>query len=331
MPSGSKLKDLLRPVVLHARNRRNTALYGSCAVVLYHRVIALVNDPQQLAVDPEHFEQHLKLLKEKYQVLTVEEFDHHLLNAKKFPKNSVLLTFDDGYADNNYYARPILEKQGLQALFYISSGYMGAKREYWWDELERLLLANDQLPNELHFLSHGVELSFKDGTGDRLAEYDRMLEALRCIPSKDRDEVLTELRVALNSEMPRSTHLPMTINELQDFATSRSVVIGAHTVGHPSLARLNEEEQRKEIEGSKQALEEMLGIKVPYFSYPFGTGADFNATTEKLVQAVGFTHVAANYQGIVHARSPLFKFPRFLVRNWNGAEFHQRLSGFFKA
>ncbi len=329
MPSADSLKDRLRPIVHGVRDRKNAALYGACAVLLYHRVVELETDPQQLAVDPTNFDTHLSILKEKYRVLTVEEFDHHLLSKKKFPKNAVLLTFDDGYADNHLHARPILEKHGIQALFYIASGYMGASREYWWDEVERLLLVNEGAPTEWHFERNGFELNWRSSEELQSRTYLRALEDLRAIPSQDRDAVLRELRVVLKSEAPRPTHLPMTREELRTFAGSSSVVIGAHTVGHPSLARLRAEEQRQEIEGSKRDLQDMLGIEVPYFSYPFGTGADFNDTTVALAEAAEFTHVAANYPGFVHARSPQFQFPRFLVRNWDGPTFAEQLKGFF--
>lgn len=325
MPFVTKVKDRLRPWVTNARNRKNTALYGGCAVLLYHRVIELGTDPQLLAVDPDRFDDHLSFLSQHYHVLSVEEFDHHLLGQKRFPKNSVLLTFDDGYADNHLNARPILEKHGMQALFYISSGYIGLNREYWWDELERILLVNKGRPAEFAFESGTFRLSWRQASSVD-GEYDRSLEALRKVPAAQRDSILNEIRTLLDSEGPRMTHLPMTVRELQEFTKSSSVVIGAHTVGHPSLARLDEEDQREEIVRSKQSLTEMLGIDVPYFSYPFGTGADFDPTTERLVQDAGFKHVAANYPGTVHARSPRFKFPRFLVRNWDVTEFEKQLA-----
>lgn len=324
----------MKPVVARARNRRDTLLYGNCAVLLYHRVIALETDPQLLAVDPDHFDEHLGLLKKKYRVLTVDEFDRHLIGQMKFPKNSVLLTFDDGYADNHQIARPILEKHGLQALFYISSGYMGAEREYWWDELERLLLLNKQLPRELNYAKGRIRMSWRSEKklDARVIgmEYERMLAIMRSVPSADRDIALDELAEQLNASPTRKTHLPMSVEELRGFAASPSVVIGAHTAYHPSLAAQSEEEQRQEIFNSKRELEQMIGKEVPYFSFPFGTPVDFNETTLKLVQEAGFAHVAANYPNIVHARSPRFEFPRFLVRNWTIAEFEKQVTAFFR-
>ena len=108
MPFANKLKDRLRPVVRRVRTGANTTLYGNCSVLLYHRVIKLESDPQQLSVDPDKFNDHLVFLKKNYNVLSVQQFDRHLIDQTKFPENAVLLTFDDGYADNHHYALPLL-------------------------------------------------------------------------------------------------------------------------------------------------------------------------------------------------------------------------------
>ncbi|MBL7952457.1 MAG: polysaccharide deacetylase family protein [Flavobacteriales bacterium] len=274
----------------------------------------------------------MRLLKERFSVLSVEEFDHHLLRRERFPKGSVLLTFDDGYADNHTEARPLLEKHGMQALFYIASGYIGSGREYWWDELERLLLVNNALPQRFAFAEDRVRMSWSsDGTTAtehaRIA-YANQLLIMRALPSGKRDAILEELRVQLGSVVHRHTHLPMGVEEFKAFAGSPSVVVGAHTQWHPSLAQVDEPEQRAEITRSKEDLEHLLGREVKYFSYPFGTGADFNATTERISRETGFLHTAANYPGVVHARSPRHHFPRFLVRDWDGPEFRRQLDTF---
>ncbi|MBP6313494.1 MAG: polysaccharide deacetylase family protein [Flavobacteriales bacterium] len=332
MPFATKLKDRLRPVVRHVRASVNTAFQGNCSVLLYHRVIKLETDPQQLSVDPDKFNDHLVVLKENYNVLSVQQFDRYLIDRTKFPENAVLLTFDDGYADNHTYARPLLEKHGMQALFYIASGYIGSQREFWWDELERLLLLNPDLPETLAFGTEriGPFWDIKPSSTELRSIYERSLEELRGLPSIQRDALLDKLRVAMHDRGHRASHLPMTEVELREFATSSSVVIGAHTVGHPSLARLAEDEQRAEITRSKQQLEKLLGAVVPYFSYPFGTGADFDKVTIRVATEAGFDHVAANYPGAVHARSPRSAFPRFLVRNWDTKEFARNMSEFRK-
>ncbi|HRO99236.1 MAG TPA: polysaccharide deacetylase family protein [Flavobacteriales bacterium] len=328
MPFVGELKDRLWPLVKRGRLERDRLLGGNCVVLLYHRVIDLEHDPQLLSVSPRRFDEQLGLLKARYRVLSVEEFEHHLLNRKRFPKNSILITFDDGYADNHVHARPILEKHRLQGLFFIASGYIGSGREYWWDELERLFLLNPQVPVQLDVEAGGVKVQWASLPGRELlrSHYEQLLVSLRALPSGTRDGLLGALRDRMSSPLARPSHLPMDHAALTAFASSPSVVIGAHTVGHPSLGQIGEDEQRAEITRSKRDLEEWLGMPVTRFAYPFGTPSDFTERTMQITREAGFRHAAANHPGIAHARSPHFAYHRLLVRDWGGAEFLRHLS-----
>src|SRR5882724_181949 len=84
-------------------------LDNPAVILLYHRVTYLQTDPQLLSVTPENFYDQVTLLKNKYALLQIEEFFDMLVHRKKIPKNAVILTFDDGYADNCLEALPILE------------------------------------------------------------------------------------------------------------------------------------------------------------------------------------------------------------------------------
>lgn len=332
MRSVRDLKRAARDAAARLRMRRDALLGGDCLVLLYHRVAHLPSDPQQLAVTPERFDAQLAWLKRHRRVLSPDEFDARLESHQRFPSRSALITFDDGYADNHANARPIMERHGLQGIFYISAGYIGSGREYWWDELERLLLLNNSLPQELSVDRHGVRLHWSlDRVPDAEAmrrHYEALLEKLRTLSSAQRDELLGELRALLRSPEARATHLPMTAEELKVFAASPAVAIGAHTLLHCSLAARPEHEQHGEIVGSKQRLEQLLGRPVDRFAYPFGTVHDYNATSLRICEEAGFRHAAANRAGIVHKDSPRFAFPRVLVRDWSAEELAAQLRPF---
>lgn len=328
----NNIKAGLRPYYHRFQKRKNALLYGSCAVLLYHRVTRLSSDPQLLAVTPEHFQEHLEVLREKYHVLNTEEFTHHFVSGKRFPKKAVFLTFDDGYADNHLEARPILEAMQMQALFYISTWFIAQQKEYWWDELEHLLLTPSDLPNDFAATEEGITIYLKRGQKESIySTYAMLCERLKQLTFSQRENVLQLLRKHLNDAGLHDSHRPMRISELQDFANSPSVSIGAHTEHHPSLGYLSKEEQMREIHASVNRLEEWLGKKPLYFSYPFGTGADFNDTSLSLCSDAGFLHTAANYPGLVHKKSPRHAFPRFLVRDWSKAEFEKQLHAFFRS
>ncbi len=49
-----------------------------------------------------------------------------LLAGERLPKNTVVITFDDGYEDNLKFALPILTREGFQATFFVISALLGA-------------------------------------------------------------------------------------------------------------------------------------------------------------------------------------------------------------
>ena len=102
-------------------------------VLLYHRIARVVPDPWELCVTPEHFVEHLEVLR-KCQP-SGPNSRSRVVHWELTPGR---ITFDDGYADNLYEAAPCLSNTICPHAF-IATGYMGGTREFWWDELERIV------------------------------------------------------------------------------------------------------------------------------------------------------------------------------------------------
>lgn len=313
-------------MLLNIDKKIDRSMNGSCAVLLYHRATQLESDPQLLSVSPQHFDEQLNYLKNNYRVLPIEEFSEILLSKKRFPAKSVVLTFDDGYADNYLEALPILEKHQLQALFYISTGTLNTSNEYWWDAVERIVLYGKQ-PSEKMMLEAGG-VSF-DLNGDRHLLYESLLPVLRRLPSETREQKIKHLAEVFHNNDGRPSHRAMRWDELKAMHQSASAVIGAHTHLHPSLGKLNVEEQEQEILRSKSILEQQLNCSIEHFSYPFGTKLDFTEDTIRICRKAGFKMVAANFPKFANRKSNPFAFPRHLVRDWNLEEFKRHLVTFF--
>lgn len=303
--------------------------YGSCAVLLYHRVADLQTDPQLLSVGPDNFKQQLSILKTGFHLLSVEEFKNHLRIGKKFPEKSVLITFDDGYADNYLNAEPVLKAHEAEALFYICTGNIGTSNEFWWDELERLLLLPEKFPSAFVMDVLGNSYTCSNLIDSRLRMYLALLPVLRKTDFVMREGLFSQIRKQIPDVAPRESHRSVTQTELKKMSESTAVTIGAHTVNHCSLKWLDKDGQKVEIQKSIRTLESITSKKIIDFSYPFGTGNDFSNETVAICKNAGMEFVAANIPGCVHAKSNPFSFPRFLVRNWNGDEFRNHLNSFF--
>lgn len=312
------------------RKQLHSRMYGSCAVLLYHRVCNYITDPQLLCVTPENFENQIRFLKQNYSVLDIEEWKNNILNQKKFKPKSVVITFDDGYEDNFSQALPILEKYKVQALFYICAGNINTDKEFWWDELERLLLFDpvNKSPLKIDIKGKNQEVGLNKSEREKL--YSDLLPVLRSMKPEDRNAILKDLILQTGNSMTRVSHRSMSWEEVKKMSASRSAVIGAHTLNHPSLAALNLMEQKEEVGQSKSILEEKIGKPVEHFSYPFGTKLDYTDETMQLCRELKYIIVSANYPYITHSHSDPFQVPRFLVRDWDLPRFKSELTGFFK-
>lgn len=125
-----------------------------------------------------------------------------------------------------------------------------------------------------------------------------------------------------NKPAPKADEgLAMTREQLVALSKHPNIEIGAHTVSHPRLAQLPRDRQREEIEGSKQALEKLLGTGIRHFAYPFGGRSTFTAETIELVQNAGFVSACATIPSRVLLFSDPFSIPRLVVRDWDTETF----------
>jgi peptidoglycan/xylan/chitin deacetylase (PgdA/CDA1 family) len=102
-------------------------------ILMYHRVND--TDPSLLTTHPAVFEEILAILKAEYQVVPLSDLVSRLAMKLPIAPQTVVITFDDGYRDNLLFAAPLLQKYALPATFFVTSGYIGTKRIFPWDNL----------------------------------------------------------------------------------------------------------------------------------------------------------------------------------------------------
>ena len=335
-----------------ARRFRNRFAPGAL-ILLYHRVFEAVSDPQLLCVTPQHFAEHLEHLRCHYQIIRLADLAR-ALTEKRLPKGAVVLTFDDGYADNFYNAKPLLERYDIPATVFVTTGYIGQEREFWWDELDRLLLQSGTLPETLRLSANGSTCQWELDEAARYSEdvyrrhrcwnvlekndpsarqrlYRSLCQLLRPLPEGERRNVLDELlRWAGAEPMVRPTHRTLSSDEVSHLAVGGLVDAGAHTVTHPVLSALPVAGQRSELQGSKACLEDILGRPITTFSYPYGSRCDYTVQTVAVVREAGFDCACSNLADVVWRGSDRFQLPRVLVRDWDGETFARRLGKWFR-
>lgn len=313
---------LLRGTMQSACNR----LSPPVVVLGYHRVSSLATDPQMLAVSPANFRQQLDVIT-RYPLLRFED------DWTTVRKPALVVTFDDGYADNLLEALPLLEEFNVPATFFVTAGKIGSHEEFWWDELERLILLPAQLPSEYTLIGKNGKKSTwpSRSPSDRLKLYESVHRHIHelGIPEECSD-LLVQLRSWAGLPVEgRESHFPLKHAELTALAAHPLVTIGAHGMSHLPFSRLMPVEQQEELTRSRDLLQSWLDREVTVFSYPFGTKKDFTPATMEFVHAAGFRKAAANFPGQWHGWTNAYKIPRHLVRNWDGETFSRQLQKFW--
>jgi peptidoglycan/xylan/chitin deacetylase (PgdA/CDA1 family) len=319
------------------------------AILMYHRVAEEHIDPWGLCVSPTHFAQQLEVLRKHCHPLSLKEMVQRYRTGL-MPRRAVAVTFDDGYADNLYVAKPLLERFEIPATVFVITGYCERNSEFWWDELERILLQIGTLPAVLCLtlngtvhewtLNRAVTYSPDDYSkdyrrhpweaeqGTRLGFFYEVWKALRPLPAQRQEQALEEIRRwAGTASCPRHTHRQLSPAELMTMEEGGLVTTGAHTVNHPLLYAQALSVQEREIVQSKAYLENVLSHPVEEFSYPFG---EYSPETVPVVRSAGFASACGRTEETVWRYSDSYKLPRFGVQDWSGEEFGRKVRQWFR-
>lgn len=110
---------------------RNSVWYDWPLILAYHSVSDDRTDA--LAVRVADFNYQMEWLnRHGYKSMTLAEFKRQPIHDKS--ERIVIITFDDGYADNYTVAFPILKRYGFVATSFLVLDYVNTNHIFWWDE-----------------------------------------------------------------------------------------------------------------------------------------------------------------------------------------------------
>ena len=149
-------------------------------VLNYHPVEPKDGNP--LTLWPEQFEAQMEYLAaEGYTTITIDEMMDALENGTSLPEKSVIITFDDGYADNYEYVYPILKKYGFKATIFLIYDFTNTYPNYLtWDQVAEMK-DSGLIHFESHTMTHAnlAELTSVDELRHEIADsHDLLSEKL---------------------------------------------------------------------------------------------------------------------------------------------------------
>lgn len=279
------------------------------SVVLFHRVLAAPDPMFPDDIDRHRFEAICDWLAGWFNVLPLDDALRREAEGL-LPERALAITFDDGYADNHDLALPILRARGLSATFFIATGFLDGGR-MWNDTIIESLRRCTQQRLDLEGLGlHEFGSVDLQNDEQRRTVAHRLLGAAKYLPMAQREQVANRLAALVGAPLPND--LMMSSAQLRSMAVA-GMHIGAHTVNHPILARLDDSEAEAEININKRALEALLQQPMTLFAYPNGKpDQDYVARDVALVRKAGFTAAVSTAYGAWRpGRGDRFQIPRF--------------------
>jgi peptidoglycan/xylan/chitin deacetylase (PgdA/CDA1 family) len=320
----------LEAVNLSGAGRLFPSAAGRGVIFALHHVRPDRNDDfepnRHLSITPEFLETAIVVARQcGLEPIHLEDLPEAL--AKSPTRKFACFTLDDGYRDNKDYAAPIFHKHGVPYTVFVVPGFVERTRTMWWETAEELVRATASL--ELDFGSGAETVK----TGSRLEKLVAFKRIVNIFQEGDEDDAVARLDFAARAAGVDPVAIvdreAMTPGELRDLLKDPLARLGAHTMTHPNLARVEEGRLVQELQQSAARIAGYTGGTPPTFAYPYGGRAA--VTTRETMAAVelGFSLAVTTRHGVLNSAS--FEAPSSLPRitlngNYQKARFVRALA-----
>ncbi len=313
----SKLKNGVRATLAHSSFRFLQRFYtgfGSC--LLYHRVTTETNGPLllspyiSLAVPVKEFERQIVYISKHYDCVALPDAVERLAEGT-LSNRTIVVTFDDGYHDNLVHALPVLERYGVPATIFVTTGFIDGTCVPWWYELDAILRKLDAA--EISW--KGRLFSWKLETpAQTFSAFSELYILFKEMSPDDQNAFMEKLR-NLCPSTSTSESMFLSWDELIELSSHPLITIGAHTKNHPVLSCLTAQGVWAELAGGKEILERRLGHSVDHLAYPFGGDTQVCHREFEVAREVGFRSAFTTRFGHLHAkhRKFLHSLPRITI------------------
>ena len=203
-------------------------------VLIYHRVLETPDPLAPREMTAQIFRWQMELLQRYANVLPMHDALRRLADGT-LPRRAVCVTFDDGYADNERIALPILREFAIPATVFVTTGFAGR-----WSHVER------HVDRGRPAAPRGNPRPQSGRGADRRGRWRSLARVGSCVRSSNRSSISSPRSVWRGRAGSRSIAAPSYLRDLMMSSEqlrrlhAAGIELGAHTVSHPILLKLTD-------------------------------------------------------------------------------------------
>ena len=276
------------------------------STLIFHRILPETDPLFPNEVTAQRFDRMMAAVARSFRVMPLVQACQ-LLEQGRLPARALSITFDDGYADNEEIALPILKRHGLPATFFIATGFLDGGRMFNDTVIE--CLRHTRL-DELDLQCWGLGKLPSATVEQRRGAIGKVLPYIKYLDLQTREVALAQLWDACGKPALSET-LMMKRVQVQSLHAA-GMEIGAHTVNHPILTATVDAVAREELRSGRDALQDMVQAPVTSLAYPNGRpDADYDLRHVKMAKELGFARAVSTSKGVCGPGVDLYQLPRF--------------------
>ena len=299
-----KNKMILTSMNLTGLDRIFQQLDPSLGMILTMHHVSAQKTPKfapnaHLTITPSFLDQVIRLLKRRnIEIITIDEAQQKIATQSQTERFAVL-TFDDGYRDTLENAAPILTKHQVPYTVYIAPGLIDGSADLWWEGIEALVRQQEGI--RLSYDNKVIELDCST-IAKKYKSYEFLMRYLTIkTPELELRRIARELCWLYKIDMSKMLgEQIMTWDELRIMERDPLSTIGAHTINHLSVARLEEKLALGEMVQAASIIEAELGKKPNHMAYPFGYRLAANQRDFRLAKEAGFATAVTTRPGMLY-------------------------------
>jgi peptidoglycan/xylan/chitin deacetylase (PgdA/CDA1 family) len=183
----------------------------------------------------------------------------------------VAITVDDAYASLLGEAADFVRREAIPLTVFVVAHAAAMGATYWWDRIDDLFARVSRTRWRAFEDAAGLPTEYRNRQPARYGPLRPLRQWLLAAYTGRWPSALEPLLCGLEEETgTRTVHRSMTFEELAGFAALPSVDVAVHTVSHPVLPLLPDDELHQEITAGYEALRERYPNVVPILALPFG-------------------------------------------------------------